>query len=269
MDNYHPVTGKTYGLFGDEEATKAYYSRVKILTDELLQKYSDSEPQLLEYIQGTSRKNHLSLRRKIHRPGDKLSCLLNRLHDSLSIYTPGADDHIRSMPVYKYLTDNTIMTNRDQYHLYMIEIELVNRIYRQKFQHSNYKIALLPYCLSESPADCKATPDEIDQVCRKCRKSCYIHLASSLLEEKNIHPYILSRGNLKPLFRKLGSQYGTIGVLGIACIAELVAGMRLCMKAGLPVVGIPLNANRCPRWMGDFHENSVDMEELSELVYSR
>jgi hypothetical protein len=266
MDNYHPIAGKTYGLFAEESTTQTYYSKVISLTDELLEHYSFSEFQLLKFVQNGSRKKLLSSRRKVNSQSNGLSHLLNHLHDLLASYTPGADDHIRSTLVYKYVTDSQIMTNRNQYHLYMIEIELVNRIYREGFLKTNYRIGLLPYCLSETPANCKAATDEIDRVCKKCIKSCYINIASGILEKNDIHPYILSRGNLKPLFKKLTKKHGSLGVLGIACIAELISGMRLCMKAGLPVVGIPLNANRCPRWMGDFHETSVDLEELSKLV---
>lgn len=266
MDNYPPITGKTYGLFAEESTTLTHYTKVRSLTDELLEHYSFSESQLLKYVQNASRKKLLSTRRKVNSQNNVISYLLNRLHDSLATYTPGADDHIRSSPVYKYITDSHLMTNRDQYHLYMIEIELINRILKRKFQEANYKIALLPYCLSESPGSCKARPDDIDNVCRKCIKTCYINMVSESLKENNINPYILSRGNLKPLFRRLAKRHGSFGVLGIACIAELISGMRRCMDAGLPVIGIPLNANRCPRWMGDFHETSVDLEELSKLV---
>jgi hypothetical protein len=57
-----------------------------------------------------------------------------------------------------------------------------------------------------------------------------------------------------------------LGVLGIACIPELVAGMRQCQKYNLPVIGLPLNANRCVRWMGSFNENSVNLEMLEKLI---
>jgi hypothetical protein len=50
------------------------------------------------------------------------------------------------------------------------------------------------------------------------------------------------------------------GVLGIACIPELAWGMRDCMKRKIPVVGIPLDANRCMRWMGRFEDTSVNLE---------
>jgi hypothetical protein len=55
---------------------------------------------------------------------------------------------------------------------------------------------------------------------------------------------------------------GSFGVLGIACIPELAWGMRACMKRKIPVVGIPLDANRCMRWMGRFEETSVNLERL-------
>ena len=55
-------------------------------------------------------------------------------------------------------------------------------------------------------------------------------------------------------------------ILGIACIPELAWGMRKCMKYDIPVVGLPLNANRCRRWWGKFYHNSVDLEALQKLV---
>jgi hypothetical protein len=58
----------------------------------------------------------------------------------------------------------------------------------------------------------------------------------------------------------------TLGILGIACIPELVWGMRKCLKYDIPTVGLPLNANRCIRWFGEFHPNSVDLDELELLV---
>jgi len=45
--------------------------------------------------------------------------------------------------------------------------------------------------------------------------------------------------------------------------------MRNCQKKNLPVVGIPLDANRCVRWMGEFNPNSVNLEILGLLISKR
>ena len=42
--------------------------------------------------------------------------------------------------------------------------------------------------------------------------------------------------------------------------------MRQCRRNNIPVPGIPLNANRCIRWYGEFFQNSIDLDELEKLL---
>ena len=58
-----------------------------------------------------------------------------------------------------------------------------------------------------------------------------------------------------------------------ACVdvlAQVVAMSRqkrlLKRIAGAPVVGIPLDANRCARWWGQFHPNTVNLRRLEDLL---
>jgi hypothetical protein len=39
----------------------------------------------------------------------------------------------------------------------------------------------------------------------------------------------------------------------------------LCSRHGIPVLGVPLNANRCARWMGEFFSNSVSLRQIERL----
>ena len=184
----------------------------------------------------------------------------------LSVYLTGLEKHLRKVPLHKMFTDRELFCSREQYYLYLFEFELVNRVHKQTFMNANYRIALLPYCLKETQTDCKARPDEIDYACRGCIKTCYINKVSKVLRDHGVNPYIWSRGSLRTMFGKLSGKYGSIGVLGIACIVELIRGMRFCMKTGLPVMGIPLNANRCSRWMEKLLETSVDLEALESML---
>jgi hypothetical protein len=72
--------------------------------------------------------------------------------------------------------------------------------------------------------------------------------------------------DLKKKAKTVARNDQKLGILGIACIPELMAGIRKCRKLGIPVVGLPLDANRCVRWMGSFHENSINLEMLEKLV---
>jgi hypothetical protein len=267
MDNYNPIIGKTYTLFGNNKETRAYYLKIKEVTDNVLNINNMVEKDLLDYLVSNNH-NRTSLKKagRINSKDDKLSSILKLVHQSLADFTPGVEKHLKSEPVYKCITDNSLLSTREQYYLFMIETELTNRLNKSEFLNCNYKIALLPYCLREMLSNCKSITDEVDYYCIGCSKNCYINKISTILKEHDIHPYIWRTIRLKSIIRKFNEKYESVGIMGIACVVELANGMKSCRKAGIPVVGIPLNANRCIRWMGDFYENSVDLEELKLLV---
>jgi hypothetical protein len=49
-------------------------------------------------------------------------------------------------------------------------------------------------------------------------------------------------------------------------VEMLLAGMRMCLRGNVPVVGLPLNANRCGSWMGEVHPNSISLRRLEDLI---
>ncbi len=148
----------------------------------------------------------------------------------------------------------------------MIEIELVNRLYKEAFQRSTYKFSLIAHCLRDFRPECKSVAGEYESICKGCTKDCFIHLGSVLLKKYRIHPYISVSLDLEKLFKKIKDEHQKPGALGIACVPELVHGMRLCIKLGIPPVGIPLDANRCARWMKKAHESSFNLKEFEMLL---
>jgi hypothetical protein len=262
-----PLFGKTYSLFGEGFSTREFYHSIARLADDCLRTSSLPAEELLNSVQAWSmnKRKLKSLARREQDPS--LSGLvLNCLHSGLNSYLGDVEGHLRSVPLNLRLTDRELLTSREQYLLYMLEIELTNRLHRREFAGCTFKIALLPYCLKESHHSCKAAPDEFENQCRGCLKTCPVNRLGKILRDHGVEPYILSRGRVNTLLKSLKEKHGSLGVLGIACLVELVMGMRLCRKGGLPVVGIPLNANRCPRWMGSMHETSVDFQALENLI---
>ncbi len=258
-------SGKTYSLYGDTTKTDHYYSTIKDLTDLFLQKCPD-EKRLLSQIQKAS--GYLSFLKKLsgkHVDKPLISFIKKTLRDSVSVYITNVKHHLRTLPLSQRF-DSTLRTKEEQYHLYMVEIELVNRIYKEQFKNSEYKFSLIGHCLRDFRPDCRSVPGDIESVCKGCTKECFVNLGSLLLKRYNIHPYISVTMELEKLFKTLKAEHPSISALGIVCIPELVNGMRLCIKLGIPPVGIPLDANRCARWMKKCHESSFNLQELEELV---
>ena len=261
---YTPVQGKTYSLFAEGGDSEHYFAEIKRLADAFLQRCPD-EKRLLSLIQKVGTKPFLWGLKSTGADRKTLQFVRETLRQSLSIYTQKVSDHLQSLPFAKRM-DSTLATKEEKYHLYMLEIELVNRIYREEFKRSEYKFALIAHCLRDFRPGCRSVKGDIEAVCRGCTEDCFIRLGSVLLEKYGIKPYISVEMDQERLFRRLKQEHPSIGALGIACIPELALGMRLCIRLGIPPVGIPLNANRCARWMSQAHETSFNLEQLEELL---
>lgn len=260
---YKAVSGKTYSLFGVDRSTDLYFRTVRAVAESLLVRCPDQRS-LLFHVQ---KAGGMRFRKGSgYTPDDALIAHIRKtLHDALHPYTRAVKEHLKSISISQRF-DKTIRTREDVYHLYMLEIELVNRAYRKAFRESTYKFALFPHCLRDFRSRCDSVPGDMEHVCMGCTEDCFIRLGSRLLEKYGIQPYISVTMDQEKLFTRLKAEHPSVGALGVACVPELVHAMRLCIKLGISPVGIPLNANRCARWMKQAHETSFSLEELEDLV---
>jgi len=261
---YVPIEGKTYSLFGNNESTREYYEMISSFTDKIL--IDNDINEVLRTIQKYSARRHFL--KKIasdSKSNSLISFCLNIINSELKQFTKKTNEHLNNLPFFKF-RDRRLATTEEQYHLYMVEIELTNRLNKNLFLQSKRKISLQPYCLRDLTVECKSENTGFDFQCRFCSKSCFQNHASRILKENEIAPYIWINASIGDAAREARKYNKTFGILGIACIPELVWGMRKCMKYKIPVVGLPLNANRCSRWFGDFYDNSIDLDALESLV---
>lgn len=260
-----PVEGETYSLYGDTSSTDGYFHDVAALAEQCLECIPD--PGALLRMVREAPKNRRRLKRisKDGHGSPELHLLLTASRQMLARYTRSVAGHLQRLPL-RARFDRTLSMSEEQYHLAMLEIELVNSIHARDFARARTKFAFLPHCLRDWSRDCQSKPDGHDYVCKGCSKGCWVNGVSRMLRLHGITPYIWMSADLSRLFRNTGKHEGDLGVLGIACVPELMHGMRLCTRHNIPVVGIPLNANRCARWMGSFHDNSVNLNHLAAII---
>jgi hypothetical protein len=262
---YSEVSGKTYSLFGNSDATADYFATIRMLADKILKNNSDISKLIDQLSHFSERKRRLRKSLRKTESKEVMSGILRLIDPYLRKYTENTSEHLRKLPLSS-LFDRRLATTREQYHLYMLEIELTNRLCEAKFKKADMKIALLPYCLQDFSTSCKKEKTGFDFQCRHCSSGCFQNHASIILEKNHIEPFIWMEGNMNQLARYTFEEKKTFGVLGIACIPELISGMRNCREKNIPVAGIPLNANRCRRWFGEFLPNNIDLTELEKLV---
>ncbi len=262
---YSPVNGKTYSLFGKSDSTSGYYETISMLAKRILALEPDIRGLISKIKNFSSNKRILRKSLGINETGSLMAVVLNLIDPYLRVYTENTEEHLRTLPMSKFW-DRRLATTREQYHLFMLEIELTNRLFVSEFIRADKKIALMPYCLQDFTVNCKSEKVGFDYQCRHCSAGCFQNHASAILKTYHIEPYIWMGGNMKQMAKYTTKERKSFGVLGIACIPELTMGMRNCRKNNIPVVGLPLNANRCIRWFGEFHQNSIDLAELEKLM---
>ena len=258
-----PVVGKTYSLYGLAATSDGYYQAIDALLDDCLRRWPD--PVLLLHELAHVSTNARRLRRASRVDDSPVQFVCSEGERRLDSYMLDIDAHKASLSLLNRFS--RVMTmSREQYIVSVVEIELRNRVNGDAFRRCTEKLAFLPHCLHDLDATCEAKPHGLDTVCMCCSGSCYINDVSKLLRRNHVRPYIWMNTNLPRLLRTKATGPDAIGVLGIACIPELAAGMRLCARAGVPVVGLPLDANRCSRWLGEFHQNTINLRRLESLV---
>lgn len=262
-----PVAGETFSLFGGSADTQEYFENVSELAARCQERMHDPL-ELLRVVEqtGKNRRRLKKLGRSVE-DGGLPAFLVRASREMLQPYTTAASAHLHSLSL-RARFDSTLSAIEEQYHLWMLEIELANRIFGTEFRQAQSKVAFLPHCLRDWSRECRSEVDGLDTVCRGCSKICWVNAVSKLLRLNGITPYIWMNADLTRLFKSVRPEEGGLGVLGIACVPELARGMRLCRKHGIPAVGLPLNANRCRRWMGKFFDNSVNLNRLAALVDS-
>ena len=258
-----PVRGKTFSLFGGAGSTEGYFRGVNELATLCLVRQPDIAA-LIGEVRRLGKRPRLA--RKLSVSGSSLAHFIVReAGNRLAPYTTAAKDHLRGLSLLRRF-DGVLAFSEEQYHLAMLEIELLNMANSGRFRNSRRKLAFLPYCLRDLEANCRASNAGIDHACKGCSVRCHVNAVSALLRKHGIEPYIWMQADLKALFRRSKDGEGGLGVMGVACVPELVRGMRMCAKLGIPAIGIPLNANRCARWMGELHPTSVELAEVLKLL---
>jgi hypothetical protein len=253
-----PLVGKTYTLHGRAATSDEYFRQVDALLDACLRRWPG--PALLaELVRASTSERRL--RRAARQVDSPVSFVCAQAEERLGDCFLDVAAHRASLSVADRCSRTLTMT-REQYLLCAVEVELRNRLDFAGFAQCSERLALLPHCLRDLAADCRARPRGSDTTCMACSASCYLNQVSRLLRRHRVEPYIWMTANLGRLLR---DQPG-LGLLGIACIPELVRGMRRCARAGVPVLGLPLDANRCARWLGEFHANSVNLARLETLL---
>lgn len=141
----------------------------------------------------------------------------------------------------------------------LIEVQVANKIQRDKFENAQRKALLLPHCArsrmdKQCMADFKADIPTYD--CKGCRDDCLINKASASAKAKGYDVYVIPGGSCAEKILK-DNKYD--GVIGVACGMELKMGIGLMKKMGIAGQGVFLTKNGCSN-------TSLNLQSLTRIL---
>lgn len=143
----------------------------------------------------------------------------------LGKYTSRVDKFLQNeYPKHKWKEDIILCSRQKvEYHLNMVGAEILNRAFRKDFLKAPNKKLILPACMRyKGENGCKAKTTEEGYVCSHCEDRCRVNELTKLGEMKGFEVLIIPHAS--SAFKKLNIEYGKVGIVGVACILNLLEG---------------------------------------------
>lgn len=179
----------------------------------------------------------------------------------LGKYTSGVNDFLGAHPKnYEGREDYFFCGRREsEYHLNMVGAEILNRSLKKEFEKTDEKILLLPTCMSLRGSACRAKVLNGDLSCTHCTPACNISRATREMTKKGIRTVLIRHSSSFSKWLEPWSHQKTTGLIGVACVLNLLAGGFEMKRLGIPSQCIFLNHPGCRKHWKSGNPSEIDL----------
>lgn len=138
-------------------------------------------------------------------------------------------------------------------------VKLLNKVFYIKFARTAYneRALFLPQCLRNQECPAKLGANGIE--CIKCPRECSVKEAKIEAEKLGYRVFIVPGGGF---VKRLMLRHKPKGIIGVACLPEVMLGMELINKSKLPGQGVVLLRSGCLN-------TQVDLAELKTVLATK
>ena len=197
--------------------------------------------------------------------------LINYLNDigkkQLHIYTKNIENYLKNYGIeHKYKEDYIYCGKSEiQYYFNMVSAEIMNDVYREKFLKCKEKLVFLPACMRQISTSCKGIIENMGYKCINCSKVCNVSKLTALEKEHKFKVYTIPHESL--LFNIYDEENNQVGIIGIACVLNLISGGWKALRLGFNPQCIVLDYCGCSNhWMKKPLMTNINYNRLKELT---
>lgn len=195
----------------------------------------------------------------------------DRSEEVLGKYTGNVDRYLNEFRPEHYWREDVIFCGRRraEYHLNMVGAEIMNRAFRERFLKTREKAVLIPLCMRLLPeGECKGRRDEKGFRCSGCTESCSVFSLVRLGKEKGFRVELVSHeSSISANHGGYSWLNGDTGVVGVACVLNLVSGGWLLDDMDVPAQCVLLDYCGCKNhWHREGIPTEINMRQLSTIL---
>ena len=189
--------------------------------------------------------------------------------ENMRKYTLNVDKFLMNeYKLYKEREDNIFCGRREvEYHLNMVGAEILNRAFRNTFLKTKDKIIFLPACMClKTYSECRKKKTDKGFICMGCCGNCKVNILNKIGEKHNFKVYVVPHES--SVFSGKGDTiYGDIGIVGIACVLNLIEGGLKARNLNLVPQCVILDYCGCKNhWHRHGIETDINYKKLFEIL---
>jgi hypothetical protein len=191
--------------------------------------------------------------------------------ENIGVYTENVERYLNEQRQKRYWHEDVIFCGRRriEYHLNMVGADIMNRIFRESFVKTDKKLLLLPACMRLFPNQkCKAKESEYGIKCMRCSKDCQVNQLTKLGIENNFDVVIVPHeSSISSAISGEKTIDGNTGVIGVACVLNLISGGLKLKEMGVPAQCVLLDYCGCKKhWHDEGIPTCINVNKLRDIL---
>ncbi len=190
---------------------------------------------------------------------------------ALGKYTPNVEKFLNESQASHRWKEDVIFSGRRrvEYHLNMVGAEIMNRAFRDSFLAAKKKAVVLPACMRYHPKPiCKAVSNGLSCECTGCTPQCRVNQLTKMGKKFGFEVFLVPHES-SVFSGDAGKQLigEGAGIVGIACVSNLVAGGWKAKALGMPPQCVLLDHCGCRKhWHEKGISTDIDMKQLRHVL---
>lgn len=193
-----------------------------------------------------------------------------RSEEMLGRYTANVERFLNEIRPGHYWHEDVIFCGRRrvEYHLNMVGAEIMNRVFRDEFLNTAYKMVILPACMCLLPHNkCKMKETSKGYICAGCTSQCKVNQLADMGKEYGFKVVIV------PHESSLSNNQNDIainkdfGVVGIACVLNLISGGWMLRERNIAPQCVLLDYCGCRKhWHSEGMPTEINVNQIKRVL---